>query len=272
MFTTPQDSAGGTNRNFAELANMEADDTVIVNYGGLVAVGTVLGKGQEAPMQTDFAVAANAAEKTDHWKKGMTGLRVEVQLDLLPAKVRYQDFNDDIQREQASIPKDRDRPFRREGDAKQSTFWYLTAQLGELLLEICGKPAKGAASRVKANVPPPPRLPRSYVPQFETREARPEQSAFRQLMLEIWGGRCPISGTRHPKLLEAAHFKNWRHHNGADAGMLLDSRVHAALDAQLLTVTLDENSNTWSVKVHQEAWDDLSSLDGKMFANPIPMT
>jgi hypothetical protein len=243
MFTTPKDAQGRNNRNYAELANMQPGDRVILNNNGLVAVGTVKSKNLDASMEEDFAKASNDAEKTEIWKEGKPGCRVEIDLELLPAKIRYQDFRADIEREQANLPRD-DRPFNRNGVANQSTFWYLTPQLGELLFEMCGRREPRAPSRISVNgsagsVGPP--SPQPYVPQFEQRELRPEQAGFRKLMIETWGGVCPITGTRHQRLLEAAHFKDWRHHNGADAGMLLDARVHAALDAKLLTIALNKH-------------------------------
>ena len=77
MFTTPEDAQGRTNRNYAQLLNMLPGDKVIVNDNGLVAIGRVVSKTLNAPMEEDFARAANDAENTKVWKKGKLGCRVE---------------------------------------------------------------------------------------------------------------------------------------------------------------------------------------------------
>jgi hypothetical protein len=159
-----------------------------------------------------------------------------------------------------------------EGNAKQSTFWHLSPQFGELLMEICGRPVPHAKRQlgVAPSPTPTPPPPTPYTPTFVPREVRPEQADFRALMLEVWNHACPISGTRHIRLLEAAHFKDWRFNNDAQAGMLLDVRVHTALDANLLAITLDPRSNMWTVTVQPDGMSELASLDGITFVNRIP--
>ena len=272
MFTSDEEK---NKRNYHALGRMLQGDKVIINDKGLVALGEVVSNRDKVPMAADFASLANAKEINEIAKKGTLGRRVDVSLQMLPKKIRYQDYNVHIQRVQSSISREKDRPFQHNGSAKESTFWYLTAEVGELLMEICGHRVRGAPSRVVGNMPPPPPPPPPppYTPQFERRELRPEQREFRELMFEIWEV-CPISGTRHERLLEAAHFKDWRYHNGSDAGMLLDARVHAALDAGLLSIALDETTDTWRVEVARgtkSAWEDLKNFDNKVFKNRIPI-
>lgn len=260
MFTAEFNPDGKRNRNFKPLGDMREGDVVIINNGGLVATAMVLGSGCEEAMTAEFAKLANDAEDTNFWREGMLGLKVNVALDLLPEKIRYQDYREVILEVQRRSSRPKDSPFLDSGHAKTSTFWWLEPELGALLMEICGRPLPGALSRL----PKPP-----YVPLFAQREVRQEQSDFRRLMLELWDGQCPVSGTKHERLLEAAHFLNWRHHNDAEAGMLLDCRVHAALDAGLLKISLNEATNLWTVTVEPEGFEDLGNLDGKVFRNVI---
>ena len=56
-----------------------------------------------------------------------------------------------------------------------------------------------------------------------------------------WGGRCPISGVTHPRLLRASHIIPWKD-CASDAerldvhnGLLLAAHLDAAFDAHLLS-------------------------------------
>jgi predicted restriction endonuclease len=42
------------------------------------------------------------------------------------------------------------------------------------------------------------------------RKARVGQGRFRQLLLELWGSRCAVTGVEIPSVLTAAHIKPWR--------------------------------------------------------------
>src|SRR5262245_46674101 len=44
----------------------------------------------------------------------------------------------------------------------------------------------------------------------EVRKARIGQGRFRQLLLELWGARCAITGVEIPAVLTASHIKPWR--------------------------------------------------------------
>jgi hypothetical protein len=44
----------------------------------------------------------------------------------------------------------------------------------------------------------------------EVRKARVGQGRFRQLLLELWGARCAVTGVEIPALLAASHIKPWR--------------------------------------------------------------
>ncbi len=71
------------------------------------------------------------------------------------------------------------------------------------------------------------------------------QHLFRQGLLDLWDGRCAISGLSVPALLRASHAKPWKDcatdqerlnvHNG----LLLAAHLDAAFDAGLITVEDD---------------------------------
>jgi hypothetical protein len=70
------------------------------------------------------------------------------------------------------------------------------------------------------------------------RERRPEQRAFRELLMRAYGGRCAISECSEEAVLEAAHLpgRDWRRHNLASDGILLRMDLHRLLDRGLLTI------------------------------------
>ena len=69
------------------------------------------------------------------------------------------------------------------------------------------------------------------------RELRPKQEAFRQALLQAYGGCCAISGCNVAPALEAAHVANWRSENDVGAGILLRADLHRLFDAGLLVIS-----------------------------------
>lgn len=71
------------------------------------------------------------------------------------------------------------------------------------------------------------------------------QDLFRRGLLDLWGGRCAITGLAQPALLRASHARPWKD-CPTDAmrldvynGLLLAAHLDAAFDAGLLTVLDD---------------------------------
>lgn len=67
------------------------------------------------------------------------------------------------------------------------------------------------------------------------------QGIFRDALMAYWGGRCPVTGINHPRLLRASHIIPWAECE-TDAerldvynGLLLAAHVDAAFDAHLLS-------------------------------------
>lgn len=67
---------------------------------------------------------------------------------------------------------------------------------------------------------------------------RQGQPVFRKLLLEVYGARCAVTGTRAVEVLEAAHIMPYmgQHTNVVQNGLLLRSDVHTLFDRLLLTV------------------------------------
>lgn len=65
------------------------------------------------------------------------------------------------------------------------------------------------------------------------------QPVFRARLLEVYGGRCAITGTSAAEVLEAAHVLPYRgeHTNRIDNGLLLRADLHTLFDCLLLWVT-----------------------------------
>jgi predicted restriction endonuclease len=70
------------------------------------------------------------------------------------------------------------------------------------------------------------------------RRLRRHQSAFRDNLMRAYEGRCAISGTAVPAVLEAAHIEPHvdRGDNSAGNGLLLRSDLHALFDEGLLRI------------------------------------
>ncbi len=72
--------------------------------------------------------------------------------------------------------------------------------------------------------------------------ARLGQGGFREALLEIWGGKCAITGCDIKPVLRASHIKAWRAADNVerldpDNGILLSASVDALFDAHLITFT-----------------------------------
>lgn len=271
MFTTYLDRDGQPTPNLPPLENMAPGDTVIINFDGLVGIAKVASKVPDFPMTKDFAFATNKFEgrfrrpESAQWMAGMKGLRVNAVYEPLPSKIRYQDFAEQILAAQAKSPISR-QPFNVDGDANQGTFYWLDMPLAHVLLEIVGRPLPILA----ASPPPPPETPGPYIAKFASREVRPEQSAFRDLMLKIWK-KCPVTGIANPALLDAAHFEDWRHQNGEGAGMLLNPLIHRAVDRGIMEVKLDPSGRRWIVRVLVKDDQYINQFDRMEFQNPLAL-
>lgn len=69
------------------------------------------------------------------------------------------------------------------------------------------------------------------------------QEVFREALMDLWGGRCPMTGITDPELLRASHMKPWAD-CASDAerldpfnGLLLSALWDAAFDRGLVTFT-----------------------------------
>jgi hypothetical protein len=92
------------------------------------------------------------------------------------------------------------------------------------------------------------RLETGSLPQTTEAEAlvvqRRGQDLFRDGLLDLWRGRCAISGLAVPALLRASHAKPWKDANDEERldvfnGLLLAAHLDAAFDGGLITVEDD---------------------------------
>ncbi|RYF57574.1 MAG: HNH endonuclease [Comamonadaceae bacterium] len=269
LFTTNHDRAGRQSANVADLQNMRPGDVVIVNVDGLIALATVKGAPEAYPMQADFAEASNRWDRprglADYWRAGMPGVRVIVEYEALPERIRYQDYSADILAAQAQCHEPR-QPFSVVGNANMQTFYWLPTPLARVLMRIVGRPLLEPLS----NHPEAPQddTPGPYVAQFAPRETRPEQSAFRDRMIALWK-KCPVTSVQLHALLDAAHFTNWRYRNDDAAGMLLNPLIHRAVDRGLLKIELQPNGRRWRVTVLSRDEPTLLKYDRMEFENPL---
>jgi hypothetical protein len=89
---------------------------------------------------------------------------------------------------------------------------------------------------------------------------RPEQSRFRALVFDAYGGQCAVTGCAIEALLDAAHLRPWRTHNKACDGVLLRCDLHRLFDAGLLTIGPD-----YRVRARASGYED---LDGRKIRLP----
>lgn len=96
---------------------------------------------------------------------------------------------------------------------------------------------------------------------------RQGQREFRDALLEAYSGRCVLTGTAVPAVLEAAHIDPYLgpHSNTVDNGLLLRSDVHALFDIGLLMI----DSQTRLARLHTSVlFPPYAALDGGRLAEP----
>jgi hypothetical protein len=95
---------------------------------------------------------------------------------------------------------------------------------------------------------------------FVSREARPDQAAFRRKVFEACGERCVISGCNVVEVLDAAHKKglDWRKHNKAEDGYLMRKDLHALYDNDLLTIKANG-----TITLHESVVAEYGQFSGK---------
>lgn len=102
-----------------------------------------------------------------------------------------------------------------------------------------------------------------------SQKTRPVQSQFRADLIEIYGGRCVLSGCAVPEALEAAHVLP---HNGdpvrdrPDNGLLLRRDLHSMFDAMLWSIDPDTSKVRLSRRVQDSSY---SALDGKVIDHKV---
>jgi predicted restriction endonuclease len=99
------------------------------------------------------------------------------------------------------------------------------------------------------------------------------QDLFRQGLLDLWEGRCAVTGLAVPALLRASHIKPWAD-CGTDAerldvynGLLLAPHLDAAFDAGFITVDDDGRVRT-STSLNEES-RKLLDLERPMRVRPL---
>ncbi|MBS0454232.1 MAG: hypothetical protein JSS14_23270 [Proteobacteria bacterium] len=250
LFTTSRYRDGKFSPNFQVLGDMPVGAKIVINDGGLVGIATVRRHTDNAPMAEDFAKLTNAWDakhgvRDNFWKAGTLGLRVDVDYEEFGTKIRYQEHLDRLVAAQNKSHTKR-QPFN-DSSANHGTFYSLTPEVAQVIADILYERTGNrhlpdsvlggwsASGRPEVSVPSNAH-DGPYVPKFAPREQRLQQSAFRDLMMQVWNGTCPVTRTTMSELLEAAHFEDWREHNDAAAGMLLDTRIHAAVDAGIIKI------------------------------------
>lgn len=114
-------------------------------------------------------------------------------------------------------------------------------------------------------------------PDYALVQTRPEQARFRQLLRDIYGNRCCLSGTALPATLQAAHIIPHREGgpgiNHQRNGLLLRADIHLLFDALLLTVdpekmevTLADSVKNTQEYQHLEGRKIMSRADPRLMA------
>lgn len=120
----------------------------------------------------------------------------------------------------------------------------------------------------------PGNIPPEKVIQLVQVALRPQQSAFRQALLDIYTRRCPVTGCTVVDILDAAHIVPHAEVGGAPAdcrnGILLRTDLHKLFDSGLLGLGFDRQARL-RVLIHPSLGaSEYAGLHGRPVALPNP--
>lgn len=99
---------------------------------------------------------------------------------------------------------------------------------------------------------------------YSRQEVRPEQAAFRAALMNIYGGKCAISGCRIEPILQAAHILPFSEYielrNDTRNGLLLRADVHILFDKCLLTINPESYKVVLSPKLESSPYSPLAGI------------
>lgn len=131
-------------------------------------------------------------------------------------------------------------PLQADGAGNQGYLFALPARAARILLDAVGAPEHPAGDDL---------LERAIATADATErvaltKSRIGQGIFRDQLLELWRGKCCVTGLSVRPLLRASHIKPWRDSNNAERlhrfnGLLLSPNYDAAFDEGLVTFADD---------------------------------
>lgn len=100
------------------------------------------------------------------------------------------------------------------------------------------------------------------------------QDLFRERLIQVWGGRCAVTGLAVPELLRASHAKPWKDATDAERldpfnGLLLAAHLDAAFDQGLMAVA-EDGALLWSPALGEDDRARLGVADGLRVAGLTP--
>lgn len=99
------------------------------------------------------------------------------------------------------------------------------------------------------------------------RVQRIRQDKFRKSLIDAYGGRCAITGTNVPEVLQAAHIEPYRGSRSqkVENGILLRADIHLLYDSRLISITPCSHKVTLHPRLKRS---DYSHLSQKQIAVP----
>src|SRR5438309_1261847 len=148
-------------------------------------------------MASDAAQDADWPDPRDERNWGREGWRLNVTYYDLPRPLAYSEWVPAVRSELTY----RHSPFDIAGEPNQGFLYALPNSVGELLLKL--SEASGLDVALEA-------ARKTYFSVSETQKeaivnARGGQGEFRNRLIEVWQGRCSLSGVDRPELLRASH-------------------------------------------------------------------
>ena len=216
---------GNAPHHWMTMSQVQPGDVIFSYYRqAIVAVATAT--------SASFA-RAKPSELNPSAPRGADGRMVSAAYRDLPTPLPIADIRDQL----IPLLPDRYSPLNRSGTGNEGYLFRLPPRAGRLLLDTAERDQENGsliADGLSASAP---------TERDALIRSRIGQGRFRYDLLEMWEGRCCITGLDIDALLRASHIKPWRDSNNAERldpynGLLLSPGYDAAFDKGLITLRL----------------------------------
>jgi hypothetical protein len=207
------------------MSQVRPGDIIFSYFGGRIAA---------VSMAVTTAYDSARPEDLGNETWGHAGKRIDVQYRDIKGRLTIADLVPDLR----PLLPELHSPLNRNGTGNQGYLFVLPARAGRFLLDrIAAIEPDTEQDAIEVEIA---RAVTDSTVRQAMVQSRIGQGRFRYDVMEVWDGRCAVTGLDVPVLLRASHIKPWRDSDNRERldkynGLLLSPTYDAAFDAGLIT-------------------------------------